>query len=96
MIFLRVALDTLFRLTFNLLATLFRAQTRKGPYMKFHVPDMSFGHCTTAITKEIASLDPQAKVTADLETRTVEVTTPQPDAAVIDAIKAAGYEAAPV
>lgn len=64
--------------------------------MKFHVPDMSCGHCTAAITREIASLDPQAKVTTDLETRMVEVATPQSDTAVIDAIKAAGYAAAPV
>ena len=63
--------------------------------MKFHVPAMSCDHCTAAITKEIESLDPQAKVTADLEARTVEVTTNRPNATVIDAIKAAGYESAP-
>lgn len=63
--------------------------------MKFHVPDMSCGHCTAAITKEINALDPQAKVLTDLETRMVEVSTPQPDAAVLGAIKNAGYEAAP-
>ena len=64
--------------------------------MKFHVPDMSCGHCTAAITKEITALDPQAKVATDLDARTVEVMTRQPNAAVINAIKAAGYEAAPV
>lgn len=64
--------------------------------MKFHVPEMSCGHCTAAITKEINALDPQAKVTSDLETRTVEVMTEQPNGAVIDAIKAAGYASAPV
>ena len=64
--------------------------------MKFHVPDMSCGHCTAAITKEITALDPQAKVTIDLETRTAEVTTERPSIAVSDAIKAAGYESASV
>ncbi|MEW9920902.1 heavy-metal-associated domain-containing protein [Marimonas sp. MJW-29] len=64
--------------------------------MKFHVPDMSCGHCTAAITKEIASLDPTAEVAADLVARIVEVKTGQPDTAVIDAIKAAGYDAASV
>lgn len=64
--------------------------------MKFHVPDMSCGHWTAAITKEIAVLDPAAQVSTDLDARTVEVTTSQTDGAVIEAIKSAGYEAAPV
>ena len=63
--------------------------------MKFHVPDMSCGHCTAAITRQIASVDPQAKVTTDLDAHTVEITTTQPEAAMIDAIKAAGYGATP-
>lgn len=64
--------------------------------MKFHVPDMSCGHCTAAITKKITALDPQAKVTTDLETRTVEVVAERPSTAVIGAIKAAGYDSTPV
>ena len=64
--------------------------------MKFHIPDMSCGHCTAANTKEIAVLDPAAQVSTDLDARTVEVTTTQTDGAVIEAIKSAGYEAAPV
>lgn len=59
--------------------------------MKFNVPEMSCGHCTAAITKEIAALDPSAKVTTDLESRTVAVETAQSGAAVAEAIKAAGY-----
>ncbi|MBV2361521.1 heavy-metal-associated domain-containing protein [Thalassococcus sp. CAU 1522] len=61
--------------------------------MKFHVPDMSCGHCTAAITKEIAALDPQARVTTDLNARTVDVDTKQPSAAVSQAITSAGYDA---
>ncbi len=64
--------------------------------MKMHVPEMSCGHCTAAIKKEIESLDRDAIVTTDLEERTVEVTTSQAADAVIGAIKAAGYEAAPI
>lgn len=64
--------------------------------MRFRVPDMSCGHCTAAITKEIAVIDPAAEVSTDLDARTVEVSTPQTDGAVIEAIKSAGYEAAPV
>ena len=63
--------------------------------MKFHVPAMRCGNCTPAITREIETLDPEAKVSTDLETRTVDVVTSQTDAAVIGAIKAAGYDAAP-
>jgi copper chaperone len=61
--------------------------------MKFHVPDMSCGHCTAAITKEIAALDPAAKVTPDLTSRTVDVDTAQKDDAIAQAIKTAGYDA---
>jgi copper chaperone len=64
--------------------------------MKFHVPEMSCGHCTAAITREIKKLDPAAKVETDLASRTVDVDTAQPTSAVMDAIKAAGYEPAPV
>lgn len=64
--------------------------------MKFHVPNMSCGHCTAAITKEITVLDPTAQVSTDLDARTVQVATSQTDGAVIEAIKSAGYEAAPV
>ena len=39
--------------------------------MKFHIPDMSCGHCTVAITKEIAVLDPAAEVSTDLDARTL-------------------------
>lgn len=63
--------------------------------MKFHVPEMSCGHCTAAITKEIAALDPAAKVVTDLNARTVDVETAQADGAVAQAIKAAGYDATP-
>lgn len=61
--------------------------------MKFHIPDMSCGHCTAAITKEIMALDSKANVAAELEGRTVEVATGLSEATVIDAIKTAGYEA---
>ncbi len=63
--------------------------------MKFHVPEMSCGHCTAAITKEIANLDPGAEVSTDLESHMVELTTSQPETAVIHAIKIAGYDAEP-
>lgn len=63
--------------------------------MKFYVPDMSCGHCTFAITKEVTALDPQASLITDLESRTVEVVSTQTDAAIVQAIKAAEYDAVP-
>jgi len=59
--------------------------------MKFHVPEMSCGHCTAAITKEISAIDPSAKVATDLDLRTVDVDSVQTDGAVAQAIKTAGY-----
>ena len=61
--------------------------------MKFHVPDMSCGHCTAAIRKSIKTADPAAQVETDLETRIVSVkTSSQPDA-ILQSIKSAGYDA---
>lgn len=61
--------------------------------MKFHVPDMSCGHCTAAISKSIKTTDPTAQVDTDLETRIVSVkTSSQPDA-ILQSIKSAGYDA---
>ncbi|GFE67193.1 MAG: heavy-metal-associated domain-containing protein [Thalassovita sp.] len=64
--------------------------------MKFHVPDMSCGHCTAAITREILALDPAAQVTPDLTAQTVAVETRQTGSAVAKAIEAAGYSTNPV
>lgn len=64
--------------------------------MRFHVPGMSCGHCTDAIKKEIAGLDATADMTTDLEQKTVTVTTARSSNEVVAAIKAAGYDAAPL
>lgn len=63
--------------------------------MKFHVPDMSCGHCTAAIDKSLKAADPAAQVTTDLTSRTVAVATTL-DAAKIQAVLAsAGYPSSP-
>lgn len=62
--------------------------------MKFSVPDMSCGHCVTAIEKAVAGKDPTANVVCDLESRTVEVSGSSEPGLVEAAIKAAGYEPA--
>ena len=64
--------------------------------MKFHVPEMSCGHCTAAIQKGIKAKDPTAEVTTELETRHVLVKSKLGPADVRQAIKDAGYEATAV
>ena len=41
---------------------------------KFNVPDMSCGHCMTAIEKAVGAADREAVLSFDLEARTVDVT----------------------
>jgi len=60
---------------------------------KFSVPKMSCGHCTASIENGILEADEGAAVSCDLEKRTVEVDSVLDTAAIIAAIKAAGFEA---
>ncbi|MCA0871642.1 heavy-metal-associated domain-containing protein [Seohaeicola saemankumensis] len=62
---------------------------------RFTVPDMSCGHCTAAIEKEIKSADSAAQVACDLGDHSVSVTSTLDSAALIAAIKQAGYTATP-
>jgi len=68
---------------------------KKEKYMtKFNVPDMSCGHCTAAIEKEIKGADQAAEVSCDLSDRSVAVQSTLGNEAILSAIKLAGYEAA--
>ncbi len=60
---------------------------------KLKVPEMSCGHCKVAIEKAVAGVDADARVSVDLENRTVSIESAIADAALIDALKAGGYEA---
>lgn len=40
---------------------------------KFNVPDMSCGHCMTAIERAVGAVDGDAVLSFDLEARTVDV-----------------------
>jgi copper chaperone len=59
----------------------------------FSIPDMSCGHCKAAIESAIHKLDPAAQVTVDLANRRAEVTSTQPDTALIAALDAVGFPA---
>jgi copper chaperone len=83
-------------LTFPLLEAPFTRQSNTGACeMKFHVPDMSCGHCTAAIEKGIKAKDPAAVVTTDLGSHVVSVVSTLPPANVRQAIADAGYAAQP-
>ncbi len=60
---------------------------------KLMVPEMSCGHCKAVIEKAVAGVDADARVSVDLENRTVSIESSIADAALIDALKAGGYEA---
>ena len=61
--------------------------------MKFHVEDMSCGHCTATIEKAIASAGGKARADLDDKTVTVEGIG---SARAAELIKEAGYTAVPV
>ncbi len=60
---------------------------------KLKVPKMSCGHCKAAIEQAVAGVDADARVSVDLENRTVSIESAIADAALIDALKTGGYEA---
>lgn len=58
------------------------------------VPSMSCGHCRRAVTEALLALDPNAEVQVDLASKQVAVNTQASQAAVVAALREAGYEAA--
>lgn len=60
----------------------------------YSVPDISCGHCKSAIEGEVGALDDVATVLVDIETRTVTVDGEASDSAIHAAIEEAGYEVA--
>ena len=61
--------------------------------MQLNIEDMSCGGCVANITEAVKQLDAEATVTADLETRNIDVSTNASEAEVRDALAAAGYPA---
>ena len=62
----------------------------------FHIPGMTCGGCLRAVTRAVQALDPQARVEADLETRTVKVISRQSEASLLGALSNGGYPAQPL
>ncbi len=63
---------------------------------KLSVPEMSCGHCKSSIEEAIAKADADAKVSFDLENRTISVESSLDQEALISAVKEGGYESSPV
>lgn len=57
------------------------------------VPDMSCDHCTARVRAAVASVDPLAQVTVDLDAQRVTVQTGAATPAILAALDAAGYPA---
>ncbi|MGC1301873.1 MAG: heavy-metal-associated domain-containing protein [Caulobacteraceae bacterium] len=61
---------------------------------RFSVPEMNCGGCVRGVTRAITGLDPEAVVEADLEAKTIAVSSRSDGAAIVEALKTAGFEAA--
>jgi len=59
----------------------------------FHVPDMTCGGCLRAVTRALQSVDPQARVEGDLDTRTLKVTSDRSEESLLAALSSGGYPA---
>ena len=60
--------------------------------MRFSVPEMSCGHCKSAIETAVKTVDPVAKIDFDMENRIVEIESGVDDVSLQSAISTAGYE----
>ena len=60
----------------------------------FQVQGMSCGHCASAVTQAVKSVDPQAEVKVDLASGKVDVQSQQDHAAIARAIEEEGYKVA--
>lgn len=61
--------------------------------LQLKVPKIACSACVNTVTKAVTKIDPTAKVTADTKTKMVSIETEQSEAAIRDAIAAAGYPA---
>jgi copper chaperone len=81
------------RLTFqygNALAETTRTKRRKRMSI-FAVPDMSCGHCRSAIEKAINAVDAKATIQFDMEARRIEVTSAVANADLSALLEKEGY-----
>lgn len=63
---------------------------------RFHVPDMTCGHCVATITKAVQSVDLAAQVEADISRHEVNIHASIAEEVLAQAIKDAGYAVQPM
>lgn len=59
--------------------------------MEFDIPDMSCGHCASAITQALKQLDASASISIDLPAKKITVQTTENRQTVAAALTEAGY-----
>jgi copper chaperone len=62
--------------------------------LEFTVPNLACSACVETVTKAVKAIDASAEISADPKTKQVSVVTTMPEAAVQEAIIAAGYTVA--
>jgi copper chaperone len=62
---------------------------------RFTLPDMSCGHCVAAVTEALQAADTQVRIDIDLQTKTAQVESALPRAALAEVLQEAGYPPAP-
>jgi copper chaperone len=63
---------------------------------RLHVPAMKCGGCASAVARSIKNVDAAARIETDLESREVKVASVQSVAAILTALREAGYPSEPV
>lgn len=58
-----------------------------------NIPDMTCGHCGTAVETAVKAVDPSAKLAVNLEAKTASIDSEVGSDAFIAAIRDAGYQA---
>ncbi len=61
----------------------------------FTLPDMSCGHCVTAITEALQAVDAQASIAIDRDRKTADVDSTLPREVLATALAEAGYPPTP-
>ena len=59
----------------------------------FSVPTMTCGHCKAAITEALEAVDDTVEIEVDMEAHEIDVFSDAGDAAILAALKSAGYPA---
>ncbi|WIV52419.1 heavy-metal-associated domain-containing protein (plasmid) [Marivivens sp. LCG002] len=63
---------------------------------RFHIANMTCGHCKASVEKAVTALDDDAELDFDMETREVEIDSTASKSAILSALDAAGYPAAEI